>query len=526
MPMTVGRIAIIVGLIGVSAAALGVGLAARGRQNAAPTAPAPPISTKPMPIEKVMLGINLGSLPYWSHDRVLANLVASASWKISGPLSGGGWGDYPAEMLDASGNIKVFPAGHKGILILSRPAAPFKTKVINCTFSGTARFETSGTVAIKSSSAHAISMTMTWAPTLGELGWLGLLSMSATDPVRDIDCREEGLAKDAVFAPEFLTFMKDFGGVRFMDWQNINANSKSPNWDAIANTKRANQLGSEGVTIDVMVGLANEANIDPWFVMPYNASDDYIRRFARYVHENLRKDRVAYVEFGNEVWNPGFSSAQQAQAEGLAAKLSASPFEARMKRYAQKAAHALRIWSSVYTDRPKSIVRVISGQAACTWCTDQILGFQDSAKAADAFAIAPYIQHDAYSYNMATLDKLFVDLDKSVDEAIDVSAQQKAIAGRYGLKLIAYEAGQHLGGAAGGSNMDFVRAIQSDPRMGRAYTRYLNGWRTKVGGTIMHYSSTGPISQFGSWGLREYPGQPASETPKLVAVRAFVASNR
>jgi hypothetical protein len=68
--------------------------------------------------------------------------------------------------------------------------------------------------------------------------------------------------------------------------------------------------------------------------------------------------------------------------------------------------------------------------------------------------------------------------------------------------------------------------VQTDPRMGRAYTRYLNGWRSKVGGTIMHYSSTAPIGQYGSWGLREYPGQPLSEAPKLAAVKAFVAENR
>ncbi len=526
MSSILGRLGMVAVLLGTGVAALGLGLAPKGATKPNASVGAPSGLSKPMPIEKVMLGVNLGSLPYWSHDRVLANLVAASNWKLAGPLSGGGWGDYPPEMLDASGNIKILPEGHKAILILVRPAAPFTTKVINCTFTGTGRFETSGSVRIKSSSAHAISMTMTWSPTLSELGWLGLVSMSTADPVRNVDCREDGLPKDAVFAPEFLNFLKDFGGVRYMDWQNVNANSKSPSWAAIADTKRANQLGTEGVTIDLLVGLANEAAVDPWFVMPYNASDDYIRRFATYVHDNLNKDRLAYVEFGNEVWNPGFSAAQQAQAEGLSAKLSTSPFEARMKRYAQKSAHALRIWSSVYTDRPKAIVRVISGQAACTWCSDQILGFQDAAKAADAFAIAPYIQHDAYSYTIGTLDKLFTDLDKSVDAAIDVSVEQKAIAGRYGLKLIAYEAGQHLGGAAGGSNMDFVRAIQSDPRMGRAYTRYLNGWRSRVGGTIMHYSSTGPISQFGSWGLREYPGQPLGETPKLAAVKSFVASNR
>jgi hypothetical protein len=35
---------------------------------------------------------------------------------------------------------------------------------------------------------------------------------------------------------------------------------------------------------------------------------------------------------------------------------------------------------------------------------------------------------------------------------------------------------------------------------------------------LVVYASAGPISQYGAWGLREYPGQPMSETPKLRAV--------
>jgi F0F1-type ATP synthase membrane subunit c/vacuolar-type H+-ATPase subunit K len=526
MPSPFGRFAMIAAIVAAGVATVGVAVTQRAKPKAGAAAVSQQPPAKPMPIEKTLLGVNLGSLPYWTHDRMLANLVAGANWKVQGSLTKGGWEDYPAALLDDSGNIKSLPQGNKGILILARPAAPFQTKIINCTFSGTGRFEASGQVVIKSSSANALRLTMTWSPSWSDRGWISLLSMSDSDPVRNIDCREEGLARDALFAPDFLNFMKDFGAVRYMDWQNINANLKAPSWAAIANTKRANQLGEDGVTIDLLVALANEAGVDPWFVMPYNASDAYMRNFATYVHDHLNKERTAYVEFGNEIWNPGFPAAQQAADEGMAAGLAKSPFEARLKRYAQKATHALGLWSSVYTDRPKALVRVISGQAACTWCSEQILGFPDAAKAADAFAIAPYIQHNAYSYSLNSIDKLFLDLDKSVDEAIALAVEQRAIAGRFGLKLVAYEAGQHLGGAAGGSNMDFVRAIQTDPRMGHAYTRYLNGWRSKVGGTIMHYSSTGPISQFGSWGLREYPGQPLSETPKLAAVKSFVAENR
>jgi hypothetical protein len=50
------------------------------------------------------------------------------------------------------------------------------------------------------------------------------------------------------------------------------------------------------------------------------------------------------------------------------------------------------------------------------------------------------------------------------------------------------------------------------------YRRYLDGWRAAGGDTFVLYSATGSISRHGAWGLREYAGQPLSETPKLRGV--------
>ncbi len=65
--------------------------------------------------------------------------------------------------------------------------------------------------------------------------------------------------------------------------------------------------------------------------------------------------------------------------------------------------------------------------------------------------------------------------------------------------------------------------MQRDPRMGEVYLRYLEGWRRRFGDTLVLYAATAPIGEYGSWGLREYAGQPAAETPKLSAVRRFQA---
>jgi hypothetical protein len=48
----------------------------------------------------------------------------------------------------------------------------------------------------------------------------------------------------------------------------------------------------------------------------------------------------------------------------------------------------------------------------------------------------------------------------------------------------------------------------------------------RVGGDLILYASTAPIASYGSWGLREYAGQPEEEAPKYAAVRRFLTRGR
>ncbi len=66
--------------------------------------------------------------------------------------------------------------------------------------------------------------------------------------------------------------------------------------------------------IEYMIQLANEAHANPWFCMPWNTDDDYVRKFAEKVRDLLDPSLVAYVETGNEVWNFSFGMTLQARA--------------------------------------------------------------------------------------------------------------------------------------------------------------------------------------------------------------------
>ena len=74
-------------------------------------------------------------------------------------------------------------------------------------------------------------------------------------------------------------------------------------YDAALDALLASIDEPDGFPIEVLVALANKLNVNPWFCVPHMADDDYVRKFATYVRDNLRSNLVAYFEFSNEIWN-------------------------------------------------------------------------------------------------------------------------------------------------------------------------------------------------------------------------------
>jgi hypothetical protein len=58
--------------------------------------------------------------------------------------------------------------------------------------------------------------------------------------------------------------------------------------------------------------------------------------------------------------------------------------------------------------------------------------------------------------------------------------------------------------------------------MGDAYKTYISQWQTQVGDLLNLFVLTGPVNQFGAWGMWDYAGEPLSATPKMQAVQQFL----
>ncbi|XHR99693.1 hypothetical protein ACFB49_12900 [Sphingomonas sp. DBB INV C78] len=457
-------------------------------------------------------------------DRALMNLAQGASFGSQRPGISG-WQTFNPAQLDANGNVISLLTGEYAHLMLVPPEGAMGASAtrIRCTWTGKGTLTPGGSVSGIARSTNAFEFD--WAPSgagKAKTVWVSITQTDKADPIRQIDCREKDASATALFSAQYLQQLQGYKILRFMDWQNTNANAPVT-WATRVTPQTLNQAGTLGVSVEYMVALANQTDTDAWFSMPWNADEDYIRRFATYVRDNLEPGRKVYVEMSNEVWNWGFKVTLQARDEGLAMGLSTSPGDAAMYRYSQKTSWMQKIWTDVFKADRSRLVRVVSSQNANPWVAEQILKYGDTAQYVDALATAPYFGGGTFGGTRATitdLNNIFAYLNADVDATIAKAIENKAVATRYGKRYITYEGGQHV---VHSGNVALVTAINRDPRMYGLYKKYLAAWRTQGADAMTLFNSTGPISQYGAWGMREYAGQPMAETPKRQAAADYLA---
>jgi hypothetical protein len=283
-----------------------------------------------------------------------------------------------------------------------------------------------------------------------------------------------------------------------------------------------------------MIDLCNRQKADAWFCMPHLAGDDYVRNFAAMVKEKLDPKLKVYIEYSNEVWNSMF--AQTRYSWDVAKKLGLGhkdrPWEGGGMYYARRSVQIFRIWEDVFGGRQR-LVRVIAWQSGNTyWMRKIVLPFEDAWKHADALAIAPYIscnvprkgkELSAPAVATWSLERALEYLEKeSLPRSIRAIRASKDVADEYGLKLLAYEGGQHMVGVGGGENNETMTALfhtaNAHPRMGRIYSAYLDVWKEAGGDLFCNFSSVGKWSKWGSWGVMQYADDDPARSHKFLAI--------
>jgi len=387
----------------------------------------------------------------------------------------------------------------------------------------------------------------------------GVVTLSITridpeDPIRNIVIlREDHIPlheAGALFNPDFLDRIEDMRAVRFMDWMSTNGSAVSA-WSDRPRMELASWSDS-GVPVEVMVRLANVIGADPWFNMPHQADDDYVRRFASVVKRDLDPRLRAYVEYSNEVWNHGFAQAgwARAQAEALW-----GPSETGwMQFYGMRAAQIMDIWSAVFAaDADARLVRVVATHTGWPGLEEQILtaplAFLQLGDmpvgSFDAYAVTGYFGYEIGGEEMARrmdgwldssqelarttgeadglqrvalrefikrtrFDRAFQPVAEALEQGAlrqlvdEIFPYHAGVARKNGLQLIMYEGGSHLVGQ--GARVDderltaFFVTFSYTPEMARLYEILLAGW-VEAGGVLFNaFVDVGPPTKWGSWG--------------------------
>lgn len=400
------------------------------------------------------------------------------------------------------------------------------------------------------------------------------LQITHTDPrrngnyirnIRIIPKKNEHNYMRRVFNPDYIARIRPMQVLRFMPWTNPRGNL-AKEWNQRAGIGTAHYSGNGGVPAERMVDLANAINATPWLSVPYKATDDYMRQYARMVKKRLRKNQKVYIEYSNEVWNSIFPVATYAARK--ADKLWRFPYPkvAAGKRrvllsanwYAKRSVELCKIWKNEFGSQRNRVKCVLGSLNSVPWVGKEILDCPlwkeagGCGRYVDAYGIGPYFgDYIAKKEHRATVKRWTKDSDGgnsrlfqeilhggmlkggpkggSMTLLRDQIFANKKLADKYRLELVAYEAGQHLirydppHTVKDPAVLNLFMNAQKDPRMKQAYQLYLDTWARGGGGLLLHFYGIGEPEPKNFFGMLDHLQQ--ATTPKYQALMDYLGSN-
>ena len=485
----------------------------------------------PSAIPPRTLGINLSRISFWTPEIVFVDAfrqsqpwtsqVPGKPYNQGGPLS-----------INARGWVeKLNGAGHYAeSLMFVDLDGHYPGGDYVCLYEGAGEidFAQAGKVIKKQAARLVVKVT----PKDGPIA-LQIKKTDPRNPVRNIRLLLPGFEKTyktQPFHPDFLKRWQDFKVVRFMDWGMTN-DSKVAAWTDRITPAHASQGTDTGVALEFQIQLVNAMKADPWFCIPHKANDEYVREFAKLVKAQLKADKKIYIEYSNECWHPGFEGGRYCAERGKSLNLSKDGYEAELRFYSQRSVEIFKLIEEEFGSSER-LVRLLSTQPDSPWAIGTVLDWNNADKNIDAIAIAPYFgasfgkPQQAEKTAGMSVDDLLDACKKEIESNASRTKEIGKLVKKRGLKLLAYEGGQHLVGVEGAENneqlMKLFHAANRDPRMKDLYLKDLQGWQDAGGELFCIFSSMGRPSKWGSWGVLEFADQDVKTAPKLQAIREFM----
>ncbi|HKB06490.1 MAG TPA: PA14 domain-containing protein [Gemmataceae bacterium] len=184
---------------------------------------------------------------------------------------------------------------------------------------------------------------------------------------------------DDVFDRNVKNAFSRFTTLRYLT---ANFNPEREWWDRKLPSGMKVAWGDRRAVWEYEVMLANETGKDLYITIPINASDDYVRRLAKLIrfgsdgvnpyegpvnnptYPGLNPNLRIYVEWGNEVWNWGFSQASLGMEAARSAVRNNTP-EGQIINFDGRAADGdFRRWAALKTVQASNTFRRVWGDEA------------------------------------------------------------------------------------------------------------------------------------------------------------------
>lgn len=537
-------------------------------------------------VATAQVGMNLEAVMPWSSQIIFVDVFKrSLPWITFGMSPNGQWGTnvdipldengYPLEIPYVSDTPNSNPQGVASY-IFNEMDGHYPSGVYTLIFEG------SGGLIIGNGDNEVFfseggSYPVTINAELGDLLLL-IISSNVENPIHNIRLIMPGFEdvyETEPFYPPFIDRVNDFSVIRYSQTMATNGGDYPCDngvdasdgaclkiWENRNLVNKQTQAAPQGVAFEYLIDIANLANINPWICIPHGADDNYVREFATLVASRLNSNLHVYVELSNELFNftEPYPQNRWAIAAGMAYDeslgLQSDPVTSRLRFITRRSAEIFHIFALEFgLDADARVVNVLPGFIVEDGNNNTLLeGFNDlslnpNQAMPDVLAIGAYFGYpvaDGIHFNDETesitpaeiVRRAREEILQSIPDPIDpvelndsialMIERNRIVVQNHGIKLIAYEGGQHIVQNMGWANDPVLgqKTIEANrhPDMYWAYRELMDTWLNLGGELFVHYSLfRRPDIHWGSFGALEWTGQDQATSYKYQSIMDWMA---
>lgn len=366
--------------------------------------------------------------------------------------------------------------------------------------------------------------------------FLKIHKINSSNPIRNLRVVMDGFEnvyQKIPFHPLFMERLKKFKTIRFMPWTEEKGIIK---WSQ--RITPTSYTEGNGVALEYQILLANLLKMNPWFIVPYAADDNYVSEMAKMVLSQLRKDVTIYLEYTNEAWNDFFDSGKHCIEQGIKLGLSNDPVIARNLYYSKRSKEIIEIWKTIFGLEKNRIVLVLGSFTLMPIMSTRILEYQNAylSHSRIMLAITGYIDCGSPSAAFVAnsdLASLFELCDSDLEKMNETVRKHLTISKQYNVNFGFYESGSGLselsvilsGSETPGATAKYIE-WNRDPRMYQVYKNYFNMFDKMNLTENCHYAYVGLASKYGPWYLMEHQNQSIQEAHRYRAIMELIDETR